>query len=79
MQTSRSGYYAWKGRGPNARQQEDHRLLNYIRVFFERSAQADVWQSPNSAGFAGGGYLLWQTPCCPGKHRVARLMRQAGL
>jgi transposase InsO family protein len=31
LKVSRSGYYAWKGRGPSKRQQDDQRLLPIIR------------------------------------------------
>ena len=71
VQVTRSGYYAWRGRGPSERQQENAGLLRQIRRFFERSKQTygsvRILRDLREDGFACG------------KHRVARLMRAAGL
>ncbi len=71
MQVTRSGYYAWRKREPSARKKQDEALLDPIRRFFERSKQTygspRILRDLREAGFACG------------KHRAARLMRQAGL
>lgn len=71
MKITRSGYYAWKGRKPSQRQQDNERLLSRIHAFFERSqgtyGSLRILRDLREEGF-----------CC-GKHRVAKLMRQAGL
>ena len=71
MEITRSGYYAWRKREPGPRQQANQELLPRIKAFFERSRQTygspRVLRDLNEAGV-----------CC-GKHRVERLMRQAGL
>ena len=71
MSVSRSGYYAWLSRKPGERQRENQMLLYRIRQFFERSkgtyGSPRILRDLREEGF-----------CC-GKHRVARLMRQAGL
>jgi putative transposase len=71
MQVSRSGFYAWKARGPSARKREDERLLEGILFSFERSR--GTYGSPRILRD-----LREQGYCC-GRQRVARLMRQAGL
>jgi len=71
MQVTRSGYYAWRRRKPSERQKQNQTLLGQIRTFFERSKQTygspRILRDLREAGFACG------------KHRAARLMRQAGL
>ncbi|MCX6511802.1 MAG: IS3 family transposase, partial [Actinobacteria bacterium] len=77
MQVSPSGYYDFKKRKPSKRQQEREQLLIHIRQFFAKSdgsyGSIRIWEDLkecdelNSAGI------------CAGRHRVARLMRQAGL
>ena len=71
MQVTRSGYYAWRGREPSKRQNQNQTLLSQIRTFFARSKQTygspRIWKD------------LQEAKICCGKHRVARLMRQAGL
>ena len=71
LKVSRSGYYAWGGREPSPRQKENERLLRRIHAFFERSSgtygSLRIVRDLREEGF-----------CC-GKHRVAKLMRQAGL
>ena len=68
---SRSGYYDWVQRGESARQRKDRELLPLVR-------QAHL----ESRGVYGARKvhreLLAQGQAC-GRHKVARLMRQAGL
>lgn len=71
MQVTRSGFYAWHKREPSQRQQENETLLVQIRSFFERSKQ--TYGSPRIVRD------LHEEGISCGKHRVARLMRQAGL
>jgi transposase InsO family protein len=71
MQVSRSGYYAWKGRRASAHQQEDEALTQRIRSVFEASRQ--TYGSPRILrDLREEGFIC-------GKHRVARLMRRAGI
>ena len=71
MKVTRSGYYAWKGRRPSARQKEDETLLVKIGQFFARSqgtyGSLRILRDLREEGFSCG------------KQRVAKLMRQAGL
>ena len=71
MNVTRSGYYAWRGREPSQWQKDNETLLSRIRSFFERSKHTygspRILRDLREAGFTCG------------KHRVARLMRQAGL
>jgi transposase InsO family protein len=71
MQVTRGAFYAWRKRKPSARQKENETLLAQISQFFERSKQTygspRILRDLKEAGF-----------CC-GRHRVARIMRQAGL
>lgn len=71
MQVTRSGYYAWRKRDPSERHKREEALLGQICTFFERSKQ--TYGSPRILHDlrAAGLYC--------GKHRVARLMRKAGL
>ena len=68
---SRSGYHAWRGRGPSVRAQHDAALLAQIRVSHVRSHETygapRVWVDLREAGERLG------------RKRVARLMRAAGL
>jgi len=68
---SPSGYYAWRGRRPSRRKQEDHELLERIRGIWEGSrgtyGAARVWAELRACGVRCG------------RKRVARLMRDAGL
>jgi putative transposase len=71
MNISRSGFYAWREREPSERQQENKGLLRQIHHFFERSNQTygsvRILRDLKEQGVA-----------CS-RHRIARLMRQAGL
>lgn len=71
LRVSSSGYYGWVTRAPSARPQENARLLARIRVL--HADQDGVMGSPR----------IWEDlryagERC-GRHRVARLMRRAGL
>jgi transposase InsO family protein len=68
---SRSGYYTWRVRGESERVRRDRELLTHIERVHEASRQAygalKTWLELRSRGIACG------------KHRVARLRRQAGI
>lgn len=70
LRVSRSGYYEWRDRGPSARRLADAQLLSQIRAVhlahLEAYGAVKTWRALNGQGI----------PC--GKHRVARLRRQAG-
>jgi putative transposase len=70
LQVSRSGYYDWARRGESKRSQEDRALLKEIRKIHQETKEAygatETWQALKQSGMACG------------KHRVARLRRQAG-
>ena len=71
LRVSRSGYYDWLGRAPSARTQANNALLGHIRTAHIKHRHAygalKTWLYLNSAGIACG------------KHRVARLRKQAGI
>lgn len=71
LSVSESGYYAWRKWGPSRRQVENEWLTDQIRQAFEQGRH--VYGSPRVHA-----EMLAQGIRC-GKHRVARLMRQAGL
>lgn len=66
-----SGYYDWKARGESGRSKQDRGLLAQIeevhRVSRESYGAVKTWRELNMRGIACG------------KHRVARLRRQAGI
>ena len=70
LQVSRSGYYDWAKREESKRGQQDRVLLTKIRQIHQDSKEAygaiETWQTLKQL----------DTQC--GKHRVARLRRQAG-
>jgi putative transposase len=68
---SRSGYYAWLKRKPSRRHRADQKLLPLIAQIHEQSRRA--YGSPRVTQ-----ELKRQDQRC-GRHRVARIMRQAGL
>lgn len=73
MEVTRSGYYAWRKQEqePGLRQKENAELLQRIKGFFEGSKQ--TYGSPRILrDLKADGFRC-------GKHRVVRLMRQAGL
>lgn len=71
LQISRSGYYDWTVRNESERSQRDRVLLKEIRTIHQEMKEAygaiKTWRTLQRAG----------TMC--GKHRVARLRRQAGI
>jgi transposase InsO family protein len=71
LQVSRSGYYDWARRRESRRSRYDRVLLEEIRNIHQETKEAygaiKTWQSLNQSG----------TLC--GKHRVARLRREAGI
>lgn len=71
LRVSRSGFYAWVKRLPSRRQREDAELLPHIeRVHaanYEAYGALRTWRALRLEGVGGG------------KHRVARLRRQAGI
>jgi len=71
LAVSESGYYAWRKREPSQRQRENEQLTEQIRCAYERRRQ--VYGSPRVQA-----ELHAQGIDC-GKHRAARLMRQASL
>jgi putative transposase len=65
------GYYAWRKREPSQRQRDNERLSEQIRQAYEQGRQ--IYGSPRvHAELRAHGIIC-------GKHRVERLMRQAGL
>jgi putative transposase len=68
---SAAGFYAWRSRPASARQVEDTRLLGLIRQSF--AASDATYGSPRVLR----DLIDWGCGCS--KHRVARLMRTAGL
>lgn len=71
LKASRSGFYDWCKRQPSPRQQANARLLPDIYRVHQEHRQAygafKTWRTLNDAGIACG------------KHRVARLRREAGI
>ncbi len=71
LRVSASGYYGWAARVPSVRTQENVRLLTRIRQLHTEAdgiiGSPRIWEDLRYAG----------ERC--GRHRVARLMRQAGL
>lgn len=71
LAVSESGFYAWLKRTPSRRAQADVRLSLRVREVFARSRQTYGYLRIHAQLRAEGERV--------GKHRVARLMRQAGL
>lgn len=71
LDVSRSGYYAWRNRGPSARELANQRLLVEIRAIHQASRRSYGYRKVYKA------LLVKQIACS--RNRVARLMRQAGL
>lgn len=68
LEVSRSGYYAWRSRGPSPRARAAAKLAERVRA--AHAASRGTYGSPRIARQLG----------CPGaRHRVARLMRAEGL
>ncbi len=71
LAVSRSGYYAWRGRAPSARVQEDARLR--VEVAVSHSASRRTYGSPRILrDLREDGHRV-------SRKRVARLMRELGL
>jgi putative transposase len=77
MQVSISGYYAAKVRETSKRQQEREVLLEAIQGFFK--ASKGVYGSPRIWRDVNECEALQKSGITCGRHRVARLMRLAGL
>lgn len=71
LHVSRSGFYAWQGRGPSHRDREDERLKKRIREVHEKSR--------GSYGSPRVQRILKADEEGLGLRRVARLMREEGL
>jgi transposase InsO family protein len=71
LKVSRSGYYAWTQRTSSPRAQANQQLLDQIRSIHQ--------DSQGSYGSPRVHQVLAQHGIVAGKHRVARLMRTAGL
>lgn len=71
LQVSKSGYYAWKGRGPSCRWRADNTLAERIRSI--HATHRRVYGSPRIHE------ALKSEGCRLGRKRVARLMRVHGL
>ena len=71
LQVSRSGFYAWQRRPASARAQQNRELVLYMQRVHQQTREAygarKMWQVLKRAGYACG------------RHRVARLRREAGL
>jgi putative transposase len=71
LHVSRAGFYAWVQRPPSQRALENQRLLARVREAHEQSRQTYGSPRVHKALLANGHRA--------GRHRVARLMREAGL
>ena len=71
LELSRSGYYAWLGRGPSARTVDDAELLAAIRD--EHVASRGIYGAPRVHA------MLKRRGFAVGRKRVARLMHDAGI
>jgi putative transposase len=68
LEVTRSGYYAWKKRGPSNRKQQDQELLQNISRIHDETQK--TYGSPRvTKQLQKEGYSC-------GKNRVARIMRQ---
>lgn len=71
LQVSRSGFYVWQRRRPSARLLANQQLIERMRVLHHQTREAygarKMWQRLNREGLVCG------------RHRVARLRREAGL
>jgi putative transposase len=68
---ARSGYYAWRRRGPSVRQQADHQLS--VQIAAVHGASRGTYGAPRVHA------ALQQRAVRCGRKRVARLMRAGGL
>lgn len=71
LQVSRSGFYGWCRRAPSGRSQANQQLIERMHVLHQQTREAygarKMWQLLNREGLACG------------RHRVARLRREAGI
>ena len=71
LRVSRNGYYDWQDRPESKRSRENRAALRQIRAVHDRSRQAygalKTWRELQAEGFK------W------GRHRIARLRREAGI
>jgi putative transposase len=71
LKVSRNGYYDWRERAESKRSRENRAALRQIRAVHDRSRQAygalKTWRELQAEGFK------W------GRHRIARLRREAGI
>jgi putative transposase len=71
LKVSRNGYYGWRDRPESKRSVENRAVLSHIRAVHTRSRQAygalKTWRELKAEGFQ------W------GRHRIARLRREAGI
>lgn len=71
LAVSRSGYYAWRNRGPNARAVEDEQLVRLLRRLHQetggQSGAIKLWREAQARGIGCG------------RHRMARLRKLARL
>ena len=72
LMVSKSGYYAWRGRGPSRRKLEDEALLERIRTIHQASRQTYGVERVHAELRRG-----YDVHCSP--KRVWRLMREAGI
>ena len=71
LQVSRSGYYAFRGRGPSRGQEQNRQLLEQIEQAFVKSRR--IYGSPRIT------HQLWADGVHCSRGRVERLMAQHGL
>jgi putative transposase len=71
LEVSRSGFYAWRQRGPSRREQSDQALLSKIQAVYH--------QGRKNYGSPRIYKALKERGLCLGRKRVARLMRVHGI
>jgi len=71
LRVSRSGFYAWQQRPPSAREMANRRLSKEIRTIYHE-VNGIYGHHRIKAELTAMGHAC-------GRHRVARLMREAGL
>lgn len=71
LEVSESGYHAWRKRPPSKRATENARLTMHIKASFKKSRE--TYGSPRLTDELRDGGIA------TGRHRVARLMREAGI
>ena len=69
---SRSGYYAWLGRPPSARDEVNTVLLKHLQEVHEESRKTYGWPRIHAELTRGRGWAV-------NPKRVARLLREAGI